>query len=489
MERGTDSIHPDGLEAELRRFTETSSAGSRLPTTRDLVARYSASPVTVQRVIRKLASEGRVETRPGAGNFVARRTAVRHADFGWQTTALGPARTPPNPVGATLQATPEGAIALHSGYPMEELLPARLVRAAVGRAARGGAAVERTHPAGLPALRSWFAGELTRSTANAAPVSAEDALITPGGQSALASVFRALAGPGEAVVMESPTYWGAIAAARQAGLRIVPVARGARAPSAGSLDEALGTSGARLFYAQPHFANPTGTYWDAADRGAVMDVVRARGAYLVEDDWARDFCIDADPAPLAADDPDGHVVYIRSLTKSVSPALRIAALVARGPAMLRLQTDRTVDDLYVSGLLQAAAVDVLSSTGWNSHRSRLRTELRTRRDELARQVSRHLGPDALTLLPRGGLNLWVQLPDGTDSAALAGRCRDEGVLVAPGEDWFPTDPAGAFLRLNYAAAHPHQFGPALRTIASVLDGGTRAGAGRPAPRAVPGQSD
>ena len=472
MELEAAPASPTGLETDLRRFTASHPAGSRLPTTRELVARYSASPVTVQRVIRGLASEGLVETRPGAGNFVARRTAVRHADFAWQTTALGPARTPPNPVGATLQATPEGSIALHSGYPMEDLLPARLVRSAMGRAARGGAAVERVDPAGLPALRHWFAGELTRSRVDAAPVSAEDVLITPGGQSALASVFRALAGPGDAVVMESPTYWGAIAAARQAGLRIIPVARGARAPLASDLEEALVTSGARIFYAQPHFANPTGTLWNAEDRAAVMELMRARGAYLVEDDWARDFCIDADPAPLAADDPDGHVVYIRSLTKSVSPAVRIAALVARGPARARLQTDRTVDDLYVSGLLQATAVDVLTSTGWDSHRSRLRAELRTRRDELARQIGTHLGADALTLLPKGGLNLWVQLPDGTNSAALAARARSAGVLVAPGTDWFPTESAGSFLRLNYAGAHPHQFGPALRTIASVFDAGT-----------------
>ncbi|WP_312179772.1 PLP-dependent aminotransferase family protein, partial [Arthrobacter sp.] len=349
----------------------------------------------------------------------------------------------------------------------------------VGRAARGGAAVDRVHPAGLPALRSWFAGELTRSRADAAPVSAEDVLITPGGQSALASVFRALAGPGDAVVMESPTYWGAIAAARQAGLRIVPVARGTRAPAASDLDEALAASGARIFYAQPHFANPTGTLWNSEERNAIADVMRARGAYLIEDDWARDFGIDADPAPLAGDDPNGHIVYIRSLTKSVSPAVRIAALVARGPAMARLQADRTVDDLYVSGLLQAAAAEVLSASGWDSHRSRLRTELRLRRDELAHQVSTHLGPDALTLLPKGGLNLWIQLPDGTDTAVLAAGCRSKGVLVAPGSDWFPTDPAGSFLRLNYAGAHPHQFGPALRVIASVLDAGVPGGAGLP----------
>ncbi|KQP53734.1 PLP-dependent aminotransferase family protein [Agreia sp. Leaf283] len=455
------------IERHLRRLVESRPAGSRLPSTRALVTEHSASPLTVQRAVQRLVGEGLIETRPGAGSFVARPRAVRHADFAWQTTALGEARADASAVGTAMASVAPSVITMHSGYPIEELLPGRLVRAALSRAARGASALARGPVDGQPELRSWFAGEIAPVGASA-PVSSDDVMITPGGQSALSSIFRALAAQGDAVIMESPTYWGAIAAARQAGLRVIPVARGSHAPSASELDDAFASSGARLFYAQPHFANPTGAQWSRDERRDILAVVRARGAYLIEDDWAHDFAIEGDVHPLVADDADGHVVYIRSLTKSLSPSLRVGAVIARGPALARIQADRTVDDLYVSGVLQSAALDVVRDPGWRSHLGRLRVQLRDRRDELARQVEAHLGAGALTFLPRGGLNLWVRLADNVDVAGLVARSRAAGVMVAPGADWFPAEPTGSFIRLNYSGARPEQFAGAMETVAAQL---------------------
>jgi DNA-binding transcriptional MocR family regulator len=465
---GNDSAHL-AIERRLRGLIDRLPAGDRLPSTRTLVLEHAASPLTVQRALQRLVLEGLVETRPGAGSFVARPHGVHRADFGWQTTALGAARTDADAIGTAMASAGPGVIPLHSGYPAEDLLPTRLVRTALVRAARTGAAVDRAPLSGLPELRSWFAAELAPAgAAAAAPPAADDVVITPGGQSALSSIFRALAAPGDAIVMESPTYWGAMAAARQAGLRIVPIARGTGAPAAADLDDALGASGARLFYAQPHFANPTGALWTSAERSDITAVLRARGVYLVEDDWAHDFGIDTDVATLAADDPDGHIVYVRSLTKSLSPAIRVAAVVARGPALARIQVDRTVDDLYVSGFLQQAAVDVLTDPGWRSHLTRLRGALRGRRDEMARQVRGQLGAESLELVPRGGLNLWVRTADGVDVTDLARRAAAEGVLFSPGGDWFPAEPTGSFFRLNYSRARPELFEPAVATLARLV---------------------
>ena len=465
----TDEGARFSIEQRLRDLVARHPAGERLPSTRTLVADHAASPLTVQRVVQQLVLEGLVETRPGAGNFVARRRAVRQADFGWQTTALGAARTSADSIGSALAIPPDGAISLGSGYPTEELLPTRLVHQALNRASRSSAAVSRPPVAGIPELRSWFARELApRGSSPTTPASADDVVVMPGGQSALSSIFRALAAPGDAIVVESPTYWGALAAARQAGLRIIPVGRDTTAPSAESLDDALRSSGARLFYAQPHFANPTGALWSATERAEILEVVKARGAYLIEDDWAHDFGIDADASPLAAEDAHGHVVYVRSLTKSVSPAIRVAGVVARGPALARIQVDRTVDDLYVSGLLQAAAVDVLTSPGWRSHLGRLRAELRNRRDELARHVTAHFGAESLAAIPRGGLNLWVRLPDGTDVIELARRSLDAGTVLSSGPAWFPAEPTGSYVRLNYSGSRPERFEEGVTTIASLL---------------------
>jgi DNA-binding transcriptional MocR family regulator len=466
MDESSTTAAGSAIERRLRNFVSEHPAGHRLPSTRTLVAEHAASPITVQRVVRRLVAEGHVETRPGAGNFVARPRVRAQADFGWQTTALGEARTDANAISSVLTDSSADRIAMGSGYPTDDLLPVRLVRAALLRAVRSADALGRPPVAGIRDLRTWFAGELAPvGSAASAPASVDDVLITPGGQSALSSVFRALAVPGDAIVMESPTYWGAIAAARQAGLRVIPIARGARAPSAAELDDAFGSSGARLFYAQPHFANPTGTLWTREERAAILEVVRARGVYLIEDDWAHDFGIDAPVVTLASEDTDGHVVYIRSLTKSVAPTLRVAAVIARGPALARIQVDRTVDDLYVSTVLQAASLDVVTDGGWRTHLVRLRAELAARRDELARNVVAEFGPGALTMLPRGGINLWVRLADGVDVTRLARRSRDAGVVIARGGDWFPAEATGSFIRLNYTGARLEQFAGAVATVA------------------------
>jgi len=164
------------------------------------------------------------------------------------------------------------------------------------------------------------------------------------------------------------------------------------------------------------------------------------------------------------------VIYIRSLTKSLGPAIRVGAVIARGPALARIQVDRTVDDLYVSSVLQSAALDVLSDPGWKSHLRRLRSDLRARRDELARLVVAQWGSEALTQVPRGGLNLWVRLPDRVDVRALASRSARAGVILAPGNDWFPTEPTGSFIRLNYSGARIEQFESAVATVGGLVEG-------------------
>lgn len=440
-------------------------AGARLPSTRALVAQYEASPVTVQKALRALAAQGLVEARPGAGTFVRAVRTARPNDYGWQTAALGsrPHRMPgPS---AALRTTPNDVIALHAGYPDRELLPERLVRAAFARAARGDAAVGRPPEAGLPELQAWFAAELGAAVPTGlAPPTAGDVVVLPGSQSGLSTLFHALVGADRPVLVESPTYWGAILAAEQAGVRLVPVPSGIRGPDPDELDRAFALTGARAFYAQPNFANPTGAQWppDVADR--VLALVRAHGAFLIEDDWAHDFGITAEPAALAAHDDSGHVVYLRSLTKSVSPAVRVAGLVARGPARDRILAEVRAQSMYVSGVLQAAALDVVSQPAWRTHLRGLRHQLAARRDLLVGALREHAPDTHLAAVPRGGLNLWLRLPDDTDPARVARDCESRGVLVAAGDEWFPAEPAGRYLRLNYSGPNPGALPDGARVI-------------------------
>src|SRR3954453_8981464 len=457
------------IAAVLRDRIAAAPPGARLPSTRALVAQHRVSPVTVQTALRDLTAKGLIESRPGGGTFVRAVRTARPSDYGWQTAAL---RSPPSRIQAVsvaMRSVPNDVIALHAGYPDRELLPERLVRSALTRAGRGDTALSRPPVAGLPELQSWFAHELgSFSPVGTAPPTPIDVVVLPGSQSGLSSIFRALVAGGQPLLMESPTYWGAITAAAQAGVRVVPVPTGPDGPDPAELDRAFAETGARLFYAQPTYANPTGVQWSTERADQVLDVVRHHGAFLVEADWAHDFGISTTPRPVAARDDAGHVVYLRSLTKSVSPALRIAAVIARGPVRERIFADRGAESLYVSGLLQAAALDVVTQPAWQTHLRGVREQLRARRDLLVDSLRQHAPQAHVDAVPPGGLNLWARLPDATNLDQLSQDCEREGVLIAPGTEWFPAEPAGAFIRLNYSGPNPSAFAEGARILGKAL---------------------
>jgi DNA-binding transcriptional MocR family regulator len=453
----------------LRSWISQAPPGAQLPSNRALVARYGASPVTVQKAMRTLGALGLVESRPGVGTFVRAVRTARALDYGWQTAALGAPRARIPSLPTPMRSSSPDAIGLHAGYPDAALLPERLVRSALARAARGAAAMARSDTAGLPELRGWFATELAEATpVGVTPPVARDVVVVPGSQSGLSSIFRALVGVGRPVLLESPTYWGAILAAAQAGARAVPVPSGPDGPDPADVARAFEETGARVLYAQPNYANPTGAQWSRERGEQVLEVVRAHSAFLVEDDWAHDLGIDTTARPLAAHDDAGHVVYLRSLTKSVSPSVRVAAVVARGPVRDRILADRGAESMYVSDLLQAAALDVVTQRGWHTHLRTLGQQLRTRRDLLVESLTEHLPDAQLDQVPRGGLHLWARLPDGTDLERLTRDCETDGVLIAGGAEWFPAEPAGSYIRLNYSGPSPERFPDGVRVIAAAL---------------------
>jgi DNA-binding transcriptional MocR family regulator len=453
----------------MRTWIATAPPGAQLPSNRALMVEHGASPVTVQKAVRQLADLGLVESRPGVGTFVRAVRQARPADFSWQTAALGAPHARLSGLSSTQRSGAPDAIALHSGYPGRELLPERLVRAALARASRSEAALSRSPAAGLPELQTWFAGQVAAGApVGVTPPSARDVLVVAGSQSGLSSIFRALVGPGRPLLIESPTYWGALLAAEQAGVTLVPVPVGAHGPDPDDVQRAFATTGARAFYAQPNFANPTGAQWSTETGRAVLDVVRAHGAFLVEDDWAHDLGIDADPRPLVAHDDDGHVIYLRSLTKTVSPALRVAAVIARGPARDRILADRAAETMYVSGVLQAAALDVVTQPGWRTHLRGMRQQLRARRDLLLDSVRTHVPQAGVEPVPVGGLNLWVRLPDGTDVGQLVRECESRGLLIAPGTEWFPAEPSGPHVRLNFSVEDVGRFAQAGEVLGDAL---------------------
>ncbi|WP_189212360.1 aminotransferase-like domain-containing protein [Actinokineospora fastidiosa] len=444
----SDDSTSDLLATRMRALVGRLAPGDKLPSSRELVREHQVSPVTVARVIAQLAAEGVVITRPGSGTYVASPPrSAPPADTGWQTVALADRAVDTGSLADALGPPAEGTIRLDGGYPHRALQPVRPLSAALARAARRPDAWDRAPAAGLLALRTAFAA------AAAADVGPDDVLITAGGQSALSVAFRAIAAPGSPVLVESPTYPGALAAARAAGLRPVPVPTDADGLRPDLLADTFAMTGARLLYCQPAHQNPTGAVLAAERRGAVLAAARAAGAFVLEDDVARHLGHGTPtPRPLLADDRDGAVVHLTSLTKPAAPSMRIGALIARGPVMARMRAARLVDDFFVARPLQEAALELLSSPGWDRHLRALAAALRERCSALVASVREHCPEWTIERVPSGGLHLWVRLGPGQDAQAVAAAARQRGVAVNAGTRFFAAEPPGDHLRLTFAAA-------------------------------------
>ncbi|WP_157250252.1 PLP-dependent aminotransferase family protein [Nonomuraea typhae] len=459
----SDSSSSGELAARMREMVARLSPGDRLPSSRELIQRYRVGPATVSQAIALLAAEGAVITRPGSGTYVAARPRQRAeaADTAWQTVTLADRSVDTRILTGPPGPAPEGTIMLDGGYLHRSLQPAQILTAALGRAARRPDAWDRAPAGGLAALRSVFA-------TMTGDVSADDVLVTAGGQSALSMAFRAIAAPGDPVLVESPTYPGAIAAAKAAGLRPVPVPMDDDGLQPGLLADAFAMTRARLLYCQPTYHNPTGAVLAPQRRRQVIDAARAAGAFVIEDDYARHLGHGTPvPPPLLADDGDGTVVYLTSLTKPAAPSLRIGALVARGPVMARLRAIRMVDDFFVTRPLQETAVELLSSPAWDRHVRTLAAALRERRGALVAALARELPGWTLAHVPAGGLHLWVRLPYGADDSAIADTARQYGVAVSAGNRYFATELPGAWLRLGFAATGDHaELAEATRRLAA-----------------------
>jgi len=454
----------DAVVGELISLAGKLPPDSLLPSTRHLQKRFQVSALTAQRALALLSSKGLLVTRPGRGSYTAaRRPATKGAELGWQTAALGSRTGLATDLEDLLAPTPAGLLPLASAFLDESLQPLGLLAAAAARAGRRPRGWSRPPADGVEELRGYLAGEAGPS------YRADNVIITPGGQAALAAACRYLAAPGDPIVLESPTYIGALAAARSAGLHMVPVPTDEHGVLPDALADALARSRARLVYLQPRHANPTGATLAADRRPAVLDAVHQAGAFLIEDDWVRDLDIDGPtPAPLASLDDDGHVIYIRSLTKPVAAGLRVAALVARGPALTRLRRGRLSDDLFVAPALQHTALDVLTAPGWPRHLAGLRKALRLRRDTLTAALTANLPDCDLHLNPAGGVHLWLRLPEGTSDTEVTTAAHRQGLTVSPGHAYFPAEAAYPYLRLSYAAADPDTLQHAAAALARVM---------------------
>lgn len=455
------------IAQKLNQQAAVMRVGAKFPSARELSKAHSASAATISAAIASLTALGVLRPEPGRGTFVAGRgeqcgsSGMPEPDYAWQSSALGRSRVDPGKAGRFGASGTAGHVQLSWGYLAPELQPFDELRTIGSRCAKSHRAWTMAPPMGLPDLRAAFAAELGAA--------ADEVLIMPGGQQSLAFAMRTLADPGSTLITESPSYPGAAIAAQAAGLNLAAVQADADGIIPEQLADALERTRAKLIYLQPGCANPTGAVLSPERRVAVLALAKRHGAFIIEDDWARNLTLEGSAPPqLFMQDPDGHVVTIATLSKPAAPGLRVGALAARGPAGERLRTARIADDMCVPPLTQEIALALLSSAAWPRHLKRLRTGLLERRDAMVAEINMELPGSRVTTIPTAGIHLWVKLPEGTDSTALTAGANSAGVMIGDGKQYYVDEPPAPFIRLSYGAASIPQIQAGVQRLAALL---------------------
>lgn len=438
--------------------------GARVPSLRRLAETLGVSKSTVVEAYDRLAAEGAIVARPGSGFYVTRRT---------RPFTLAPRARPAergiDPLWIMRQSLDQGVAARAGevlrpgcGWLPPDWLPDAQLRRAMRGLARDAATdlSEYDAPLGFAPLRRHLADRLDGRGIDAGP---ERILLTDSGTQAIDLVCRFLLQPGDTVLLDDPCYFNFQAIMRAHRATVVGVPYTPHGPDLEAFARAAAEHRPRLYVTNATLHNPTGASLAAAGVHRLLKLAEAHDIVVVEDDIFADF--EAEPAPrLAAFDGLDRVIHVGSFSKTLSAAVRCGFVAARadwieGIADLKLATT------FGNGALAAQLVHrMLVDGGYRRHLDAVRGRLARAMGETARRL-RRAGLELWTE-PRAGMFLWARLPDGLDSAAVAGRALQHGVVLAPGDVFSPSRSAGAYLRFNVAqCAGPRVFDVLQRAMA------------------------
>lgn len=366
-------------------------------------------------------------------------------------------------------ASPGGTITFSGGFPAPETFPTEVVAGLLADAlgAEAAVALQYTATEGLASLRAtlreWLAASQSLAPAD------NELMVTSGGVEALSLLARCLVDPGDTVLVESPTYLGAITAFTgfQARVEAIPADDDGLDPAA--LESRLRCHPRpRLLYVIPDFQNPTGRWTTSERRQAIVDICQRHGLLLVEDVAYRELAFAPDDRPSLASLAPDVVMQIGTFSKIFFPGVRLGW--ATGPAELvrAMVSAKQNSDQCAGGLGQWLVERYLREGHLEPRLVAARALYAARAQALLSALDRHL-PDACTWTqPKGGFFTWVTTPAAIDTAALLPRAAQSGVAYVPGAPFFPTRSARNHLRLSFSRVANDQIEEGARRLGALL---------------------
>jgi 2-aminoadipate transaminase len=327
------------------------------------------------------------------------------------------------------------------------------------------------------------------------PTAIERLLVSTGSQQGLDLVARLLVDPGDVVLVELPTYTGAITAFRNAQAEMVGVPQEADGISLDALEavhSALTAQGRRIrfLYLVPNFQNPTGLLIGLEKRQALLEWATRRDMLIVEDDPYRELFFDdstteEEVRPIRADDEEGRVIYLSSFSKTLAPGFRVAWIDAPAPLASKLELAKQSADLLTGSLDQRVIYEACRRGILQRQLPFLRRHYQQKRDVMVEALRSAFGNRLSWPAPRGGFFLWATLPDRVDADRLLPRAVNHGVVFVAGNAFFVNGSGRNLVRLSFSAPPPDRIREGVRRFGAAVSEEIEAITTGAAPEAAP----
>ena len=369
-------------------------------------------------------------------------------------------------------------ISFAGGLPASDVFPVERFHDACAKALQSSASLQYGATEGFAPLRDFIARRMSRYGILAG---ADNVLITSGSQQALDLIGKLLINPGDRILVEAPSYVGALQAFGLYGADYVSVPVDDDGLRTEKLEEAL-RAGPKLMYVLPNFQNPAGVTLSEGRRHELVLMADRYGIPIVEDDPYGQLRYDGEHLPpLVMVDREnlrrdngyslGNVIYLSTFSKTLAPGLRLAWMVAPPDVISKLVQLKQAADLHTSTFTQAVAYEIVRDGFLDEHVKMVRSVYRERRDAMLSALAKYAPPDVTWTRPSGGLFLWMTLPEAADCQRLFRSALRENVAFVPGDCFFAGDQDGGrpHLRLNFSYSRPERIWEGIRRLAIAIE--------------------